>query len=367
MNSHLDNPGGAKGTSPQSLASENPMGTCGFAFIEFATHDASPMMALFESFGFTAVAHHREKPIMLYQQGEIIFMLNTSVEGFAAEFVAKHGPCCCSVGFRVKDAKNAMKHAHVQHADEYTRGNQSFCLPTLCGVGGSLIYLIDDKGKRYFEKEFLPIGNPCWNNNCGLTEIDHLTHNVFRGHMDQWAEYYERVFNFREIRYFDIKGQHTGLVSRAMTSPCGKIRIPINESSDDQSQIEEYLHQYKGEGIQHIALGTNNIYASIEALKARKLSFLTVPDSYYDAVYTRLENHGEDLDQLRQYRILIDGEIDANKRKILLQIFTNNCIGPIFFEIIQRKGDQGFGEGNFQALFESIETDQLQRGVIKYD
>ncbi len=346
---------------------ENPTNTMGFAFVEFATSDPKPISALFEAFGFTPVAHDRDKPIIQYQQGDITFFINSSPEGFAAEFAAKHGPCCCSIGFKVKDAAKAMAHAYRTGAEEYTRGNQSFSLPTLTGVGGSLIYLVDDNGKHFFEKEFAPIGNPCWENNVGLTYIDHLTHNVYRGNMDSWAEYYERVFNFREIRYFDIKGQHTGLLSRAMTSPCGKIRIPINESTDDQSQIEEYIRDYNGEGIQHIALGTDDIYTTIETLRQRNIQFMTVPDSYYEAVDSRLQAHGEDLDRLCKNRILIDGETTQDKQKILLQIFTNNCIGPIFFEIIQRKGDHGFGEGNFQALFESIEIDQVRRGIIKHD
>ena len=215
--------------------------------------------------------------------------------------------------------------------------------------------------------DFVPIeGREQHPKGAGLHEVDHLTHNVYAGRMDVWAQFYEKLFNFREIRYFDIQGKKTGLTSRALTSPCGKIRIPINEPSDKGSQIQEYLDAYHGEGIQHIALSARDIFATVEALRAKDVRFLDTPDTYYERVDSRVRGHGEDLDRLKRNRILIDGEgLDKEHHEDkLLQIFTETVIGPIFFEIIQRKGNDGFGEGNFRALFESIEADQIARGVI---
>jgi 4-hydroxyphenylpyruvate dioxygenase len=239
-------------------------------------------------------------------------------------------------------------------------------IPAIEGIGGSLIYLVDRYGEHsIYDVDFVPIpGADAQAKGMGLVCVDHLTHNVHQGRMTQWASFYEKLFNFREIRYFDIEGKLTGLRSKAMTSPCGKIRIPINESADDKSQIAEYLEAYHGEGIQHIALGTSDIYASVAALRRRGVPFQTVPDTYYEAVDARLPGHGEDLKRLAEERILIDGA-PTKGGGLLLQIFTQTVIGPIFFEIIERKGNEGFGEGNFQALFESIELDQIRRGVLK--
>jgi len=240
-------------------------------------------------------------------------------------------------------------------------------IPAIEGIGGSVIYLVDRYGDRsIYDVDFVPTdpSKGFAHEGAGLTYIDHVTHNVFRGNMDKWAGFYETLFNFREVRYFDIEGKLTGLKSRAMTSPCGKIRIPINESSDDKSQIAEYLEDYKGEGIQHIALGSNAIYDTVELLKARGVRFQDTPDTYYERLDNRIKGHGEDVARLRKDRILIDGA-PTEDQGLLLQIFTQNAIGPIFFEIIQRKGNEGFGEGNFRALFESIELDQIRRGVLK--
>jgi 4-hydroxyphenylpyruvate dioxygenase len=246
-------------------------------------------------------------------------------------------------------------------------GPMELNIPAIEGIGGSVIYLVDRYGDRtIYDVDFVPTDAVLgWEHEgAGLTEIDHVTHNVFRGNMDLWAGFYEKLFNFREIRYFDIEGKLTGLKSRAMTSPDGKIRIPINESSDDKSQIAEYLHAYKGEGIQHIALGTGNIYQSVETLAKSGVEFQDTPETYYDRLDNRIQGHGEDVARLKRDRILMDGAVDE-ETGLLLQIFTQNAIGPIFFELIQRKGNQGFGEGNFQALFESIEADQIKRGVLK--
>lgn len=360
---------------------ENPMGTDGFEFIEYAAPDPKALGALFEQMGFTAIARHRHKDVTLYRQGEINFIINAEQDSFAQRFARQHGPSVCAIAIRVKDAAFAYKRALKLGAwgfDNRT-GPMELNIPAIKGVGDSLVYFVDRwRGKggasaagaigdiSIYDVDFSAIPGTDPNpKGHGLTYIDHLTHNVHRGRMKEWAEFYESLFNFREIRYFDIEGKLTGLKSKAMTSPCGKIRIPINESSDDKSQIAEYLDQYHGEGIQHIALGTDDIYRTVEAMKERKVLFQDTIDTYYDLVDKRLPGHGEKIEELKRLRILIDGNSNAPKPELLLQIFTQTVIGPIFFEIIQRKGDQGFGEGNFRALFESIELDQIKRGVLK--
>ncbi len=353
----------------------NPMGTDGFEFVEFASSTPDQLSSLFKLMGFTLVAHHKSKRVYLYRQGDINFILNCEPSSHADTFFQQHGPSANAMAFRVKDVKQALTHAKKNGAKIFDKGKvgpMELNIPAIEGIGGSLLYLVDhygDAGSIYdVDFEFLP-GIDTHPKGAGLTYIDHLTHNVMRGNMDQWAGFYEKLFNFKEIRYFDIEGKLTGLKSRAMTSPCGKIRIPINESSDDKSQIEEYLNQYKGEGIQHIALGTDDIYTTVEKLREGNVSFMNTPDTYYDKVESRLPGHGEDMKRMQKNRIIIDGAPDSAPGKgdggLLLQIFTNTVIGPIFFEIIQRKGDEGFGEGNFKALFESIEEDQIKRGVLK--
>ena len=316
--------------------------------------------------GFVAAARHRSKNVTLYKQGDVNFILNAEPESFAQAFARLHGPSVCAIAFRVANAAKAYERAITLGAKPVHGkvGPMELNIPAIEGIGGSLIYLVDRYGERtIYDVDFIPLVADLAAPGIGLTAIDHLTHNVHRGRMQLWAEFYERLFNFREIRYFDIEGKLTGLRSKAMTSPDGRIRIPINESAGDKSQIAEYLEAYHGEGIQHIALASDDIYASVKALRARGISFMSVPDTYYEAVDTRVRGHGEDLARLRRDRILIDGAPAAGKG-LLLQIFTETVIGPIFFEIIQRKGDEGFGEGNFRALFESIERDQIRRGAL---
>ena len=349
---------------------DNPLATDGFEFVEYAAPDPELLRTLFERLGFPAVARHRSKDVTLHRQGDINFIINAEPESFAQKFAATHGPCACAMAFRVKDAAFAYDEAIKRGAKPVSDpvGPMELNIPCLEGIGGSRLYLVDRYGdKTIYGVDFVPIEGAARSElNAGLTYLDHLTHNVAKGGMDVWAGFYEKVFNFREIRYFDIEGKLTGLVSRAMTSPCGKIRIPINESSDDKSQIAEYIEEYKGEGIQHIALGTDDIYQSVDILKDRGVAFQDTPDTYYEQLDTRVEGHGEDTGALKERRILLDGA-PTDGQGILLQIFTQNVIGPIFFEIIQRKGNEGFGEGNFQALFESIELDQIRRGVLDAD
>jgi 4-hydroxyphenylpyruvate dioxygenase len=344
---------------------DNPMGTDGFEFVEYTGPEPAQLGALFERMGFVAAARHRSKNVTLYKQGDVNFIVNAEPESFAQAFARLHGPSVCAIAFRVKDAAAAYDRAVKLGAKPVhgKLGPMELNIPAIEGIGGSLIYLVDRYGEQtIYDVDFVPLiaETP---SGAGLAGIDHLTHNVHRGRMGLWAEFYERLFNFREVRYFDIEGKLTGLKSKAMTSPDGKIRIPINESADDKSQIAEYLEAYHGEGIQHIALATDEIYRSVESLRRRGVGFMAVPPSYYQAVDQRLPGHGEDLARLREDQILIDGA-PAQGQGLLLQIFTDTVIGPIFFEIIQRKGNDGFGEGNFRALFEAIERDQIRRGVL---
>jgi 4-hydroxyphenylpyruvate dioxygenase len=351
---------------PMSDSRDNPMGTDGFEFVEYTAPDPQLLRALFERMGFPVRARHRSKNVTLHGQGDINFIINAEAESFAQRFAREHGPSACAMGFRVRDAAQAYQRAIDLGArpGPQSAGPMELNIPCIEGIGGSLIYLIDRYGDRsIYDVDFRPVAAPASAEDTGLVCIDHLTHNVQRGHMDVWKGFYEKLFNFREIRYFDIEGKQTGLFSRAMTSPCGKIRIPINESQDDKSQIEEYLREYHGEGIQHIALATSDIYRTVDVLRSRGLAFQDTPDTYYEAVNGRVTGHREPLEELRRRRILIDGNPERGEG-LLLQIFTCNVIGPIFFEIIQRKGNEGFGEGNFRALFESIEQDQIRRGVI---
>ena len=345
---------------------ENPAGTDGFEFLEFAAKDKTLLENLFKQLGFVNTAIHKSLPISLWQQGDLNFIINADERNFAREFTVMHGPCVCGMAFRVFDKDQAYKHCVAQGAKAYVKDHWTGAsTQRLYGIGESILYLVDDyKDKTLYEDHFNFIAERPSASAVGLTYLDHVTHNVFRDNMDTWADFYKDIFNFKQVRFFDIKGKFSGLVSRAMTSPCGKIRIPINESTDKNSQIEEYLKLYNGEGIQHIACGTEDIYHTVETLKDHQLKFLDIPETYYEQLESRLPQHGEDLARLNKNFILMDGETREEPKRILLQIFTETVIGPVFFEVIQRKGDEGFGEGNFQALFESMELDQIRRGVV---
>ncbi len=358
---------------------ENPMGTDGFEFIEYAAPDPKAMGELFERMGFRAIARHRHKNVVLYRQGGINFIVNAEPDSFAQRFARLHGPSICAIAFRVQDAKAAYERAIALGAWGYAgqAGPGELNIPAIKGIGDSVIYLVDRwRGKNgaregdignigFYDVDFEPLPgadqdalNP---KGFGLTYIDHLTHNVHRGRMKEWADFYERLFNFREVRYFDIEGQATGVKSKAMTSPCGKIRIPINEEGNEKSgQIQEYLDMYRGEGIQHIALGSTNLYDTVDALQMAGVKLLNTSETYYELLPKRIPNLAEDIAGLQQRNILVDGR----PGELLLQIFSENQLGPIFFEFIQRKGNEGFGEGNFKALFETMELDQMRRGVL---
>ncbi len=345
---------------------ENFMGLNGFAFVEFTGPNPDEMGRQLEQMGFVAASRHPSLDIVRYKQGHINFLVNRAATPQAQGFAAAHGPSANGMAFRVADAKTAFEIAlsHGAHAADAATGALGEGSFVLQGIGGSLLYLVDRD--LYADWDAVPGAEEAEAaNSVGFGIVDHLTHNVRRGEMRTWSSFYHQVFGFEEQKYFDIKGQATGLFSQAMIAPDGAIRIPLNESQDDTSQIEEFLRQYKGEGIQHIALTSEDIFDTVEKLRARGVKLQDTIETYYDLVDKRVPGHGEDLERLRQNRILIDGNV--GEEGLLLQIFTENTFGPIFFEIIQRKGNTGFGNGNFQALFESIELDQIRRGVIKVD
>ncbi len=352
-------------------STSNPMGLDGFEFVEFAAPRASQLEMVFETLGFTEVAVHRSKDVKLFRQGGINFILNNESKSHAAYFAQEHGPSACGMAFRVKDAHLAYARALELGAQpiEIPTGPMELRLPAIKGIGGAPLYLIDrySPGNTIYDIDFrFHDGVERRPEGCGFVEIDHLTHNVYRGRIEYWAEFYETLFNFRELRQFDIKGEYTGLFSKAMTAPDGRIRIPLNEESARGSgQIEEYLMAFNGEGIQHIALACDDLYQCWDRLKDRGLEFMPAPpETYYDMLDERLPGHGEPVEQLKSRGILLDGTTEEGDPRLLLQIFSNTMIGPIFFEFIQRKRDEGFGEGNFTALFESIERDQVARGVV---
>lgn len=350
---------------------DNPMGLCGFEFVEFASPVAQVLEPLFERMGFTLVAKHRSKDVVLYRQGDINFIVNREPKSIGSYFAAEHGPSACGLAFRVKDAHYAYNRALELGAQpiEIPTGPMELRLPAIKGIGGAPLYLIDrfEDGKSIYDIDFEylegvdrhPVGH-------GFKVIDHLTHNVYKGRMAFWADFYERLFNFREIRYFDIKGEYTGLTSKAMTAPDGMIRIPLNEESGKNGgQIEEFLMQFNGEGIQHIALLTDDLIASVDALQMAGVPLMTAPnDIYYEMLEERMPGHGQPVAELQTRGILMDGTTANGEKRLLLQIFSQPLLGPVFFEFIQRKNDEGFGEGNFKALFESLERDQIRRGTL---
>lgn len=353
---------------------ENPMGLCGFEFVEFASPTPNVLEPLFEKMGFTLVAKHRSKDVLLYRQDNINFIVNREPKSLAGYFAAEHGPCACALAFRVKDSHKAYNRAIELGAQpiDIPTGPMELRLPAIKGIGGAPLYLIDrfEDGKSVYDIDFEFIeGIDRHPRGHGFRIVDHLTHNVYKGRMTFWGSFYEQLFNFREIRHFDIKGEYTGLTSRALTAPDGLIRIPLNEESGKTGgQIEEFLMQFNGEGIQHIALLTDDLLASVDSLVQAGIPLMTAPtDSYYEMLDERLPGHGEQVNELQMRGILVDGSTKNGEKRLLLQIFSQTLLGPVFFEFIQRKRAEGFGEGNFKALFESLERDQLRRGVLDVD
>ena len=353
---------------------ENPLGLDGFEFIEFCAPEPGLLEPVFEKMGFTRIARHRSKHVELWRQGEINLIANYEPKSPAAYFAAEHGPSACGMAFRVKNAAKAYDEAISRGAEpvETRTGPMELRIPAIRGIGGAMIYLVDryGDGLSIYDIDFdyiegvdrHPVG-------AGFKLIDHLTHNVYGGRMDHWAKFYERVFNFREIRYFDIKGEYTGLTSRAMTAPDGKIRIPLNEEGKaGGGQIDEYLRAYNGEGIQHIAFICDDLPARWDTLAAMGTPFAPAPPAtYYEMLEKRLPGHGEPTEALQSRGILLDGSTEDGDPRLLLQIFSQTMIGPVFFEFIERKKDEGFGEGNFTALFKSLEADQIRRGALSVE
>ncbi|GGD39501.1 4-hydroxyphenylpyruvate dioxygenase [Croceicoccus pelagius] len=356
---------------------ENPIGLDGFEFVEFSAPEKGVLEPVFEAMGFTRVARHRSKDVELWRQGDINLVTNYEPGSAAWFFSREHGPSACGMGFRVKDAAKAYAELLTRGAEpvETNTGPMELHIPAIRGIGNAIIYLTDryDDGDGSLsiydiDFEYLP-GVARRPEGAGLDRIDHLTHNVYGGRMAYWADYYETLFNFREIRFFDIKGEYTGLTSKALTAPDGKIRIPLNEEGKSGGgQIEEFLRAYNGEGIQHIAFICDDLLGTWDKLKESGVPFMTAPpETYYEMLEERLPGHGEPVGELKTRGILLDGTTEGGTPRLLLQIFAEAQIGPVFFEFIQRRGDEGFGEGNFKALFESMERDQVRRGALKVD
>ena len=358
------------------ITADNPAGTDGFEFVEFASPEPEALERLFAAMGFAPVARHRTRAITVWRQGDVNYLVNAEPGSHAARFAREHGPSASSMAWRTVDARHAFEHAVARGAVPHTGDDRALDAPAVVGIGGSLLYFVDEYGtapdgtrRSPYAREFDWLGEPDPRpEGHGFAYLDHLTHNVHRGEMDRWWHFYRDLFGFSQIHFFDIEGRLTGLVSRAITSPCGRIRIPLNESTDDRSQIEAYLAAYRGEGIQHVALGTDDIYAATDRLSDAGIEFMPAPpDVYYELSRERVPGHREPIERLARHGILIDGEgvIEDGTMRVLLQVFSKTVIGPIFFEFIQRKGDEGFGEGNFRALFESIEEEQIRRGELK--
>ena len=342
---------------------ENPLGLSGVEFVEFATPDVGYMDEVFLGLGFSKLRRHQGKDITLYQQNAINFLLNDEAQGPARNFSNLHGPSISAMGWRVGDADFALSEAVKRGARAVADKDKDLPYAAIYGIGGSLIYLIDryGEGSSIYATDFVQLNRPLYVPSKGFVAIDHLTNNVHKGTMADWVRFYECVFGFTEERYFDIQGKKTGLTSYALRSPDGSFCIPINEGDESASQIEEYLRDYAGPGVQHLAFLTEDILQSLDALDGSGIEMLDIGDDYYLKVFDRFPPKSDEFEaRIRRHQVLIDGNRDG----ILLQIFTKNLFGPIFFEIIQRNGCLGFGEGNFQALFESIERDQERRQVV---
>ncbi|AOE49844.1 4-hydroxyphenylpyruvate dioxygenase [Kangiella sediminilitoris] len=345
------------------MSGNNYLGLRGIEFTEFASPESDFMDKVFKAFGFSKLKKYKNKDIYYYNQNDIHFLLNTEKKGLSKAFADRHGPAICSMGWRVDDAEKAMQVAIDRGAKPAASEDTDLDYPAIYGIGDSLIYFIDEFGEKgsIYENDFEPLPSPEITTDMGFTRIDHLTNNVYKGTMQKWADFYKNVFGFSEVRYFDIKGQQTALISYALRSPDGSFCIPINEGKgDDKNQIDEYLREYNGPGVQHIAFETNDILSSLDKLDRSVIDTLDIHEDYYKTVFDRVPNVTEDHQRIQDHQVLVDGD----ENSYLLQIFTKNLFGPIFIEIIQRANNQGFGEGNFQALFESIERDQQKRGVL---
>lgn len=346
---------------------ENFLNLDGIDFVEFSSSSPEYLENLFFEFGFSKLLNHKSKDISCFQQGDITIMLNREKDSFADSFQKLHGPSISAMAWRVKDPKQALETAIQNGAkksdsSDYTYANGEV-VPAIYGIGDSLIYFIEDGREsdlNYQRIGFERLEKPVIVKDKGFLLIDHMTNNVYKGTMEEWAQFYKKVFGFEEVRYFDIKGEKTGLISYALRSPCGKFCIPINEADEAKSQINEYLEEYKGPGIQHLAFLTRDLLHSLHELENTSINTLDIKEDYYESVFNRVPNVKEDKAEIERLNVLVDGDEEG----YLLQIFTKNIVGPIFVEMIQRENHLSFGEGNFQALFDSIERDQMRRGVL---
>ncbi len=346
---------------------KNPLNLNGIDFIEFSSSSPETLHKLFIEFGFSKIAKHKDKNIDLYAQGGITFLLNYEKTSLGYKFQSEHGPSISAMGWRFKDSQQAHDLALNRGAEECSSGDYQTqsggFVPAVQGIGGSLIYFIEpdaDQNFTYARFGFEKLQDPVLVPDKGFLLVDHLTNNVYKGTMEKWASFYKDIFGFVEVRYFDIKGEKTGLTSYALRSPCGQFCIPINEANEAKSQINEYLDDYKGPGVQHLAFLTNDLINSMNQLKGTSIEMLDIDPEYYKSVFNRVPNVKEDKSKIEELNILVDGD----KEGYLLQIFTKNLVGPIFIELIQRANHLSFGEGNFQALFDSIERDQMRRGTL---
>jgi len=347
---------------------KNPLKLCGIEFTEYASPDSDFMEKAFYGFGFSKTKKFKGRDIDYFNQNDIHFLLNREVEGFSKEFAKKHGPAICSMGWRVEDADFAFTEAIKRGAKSAEHAANKLPYPAIFGIGDSLIYFIDNfkrSGKNkgaIYDTDFISHDQPEIVDDKGFLAVDHLTNNVYQGTMQKWADFYKSVFGFTEVRYFDIKGVKTALVSYALQSPCGQFCIPINEGKGNtDNQIDEYLNEYNGPGVQHLAFITDDLVHSLEQLDRDVIDTLHIVPEYYDEIFDRVPWVKEDKEKIKDYQILVDSQENDS---YLLQIFTKNLFGPIFIEMIQRVNDQGFGEGNFSTLFKSIELNQMERGVL---
>lgn len=342
----------------------NPLNLRGIEFTEYASPDSDFMENAFYGFGFSKTKKFKGRDIEYFNQNDIHFLLNNEQSGFSREFAKSHGPAICSMGWRVDDANFAFEQAVARGAKSAQDVANKLPYPAIYGIGDSLIYFIEkfgDKGSIY-QNDFEAHPEPQIHEDKGFKAVDHLTNNVYQGTMEKWANFYKDVFAFTEVRYFDIKGVKTALVSYALQSPCGTFSIPINEGKGtSNNQIDEYLDEYNGPGVQHLAFITDDLVSSLDKIDKSVIDTLNIVPEYYDDIFDRVPWVKEDKDRIREHQILVDSQ---NENSYLLQIFTKNIFGPIFIEMIQRVDDKGFGEGNFTALFKSIELNQMERGVL---
>ncbi len=344
---------------------ENPLGLRGIEFIQFTALKPEHVHRTLKSLGFSRLMERADRTQFYYQQHDIHVLVDHAESGFERAFAEQHGPSICAMGWRFEDPDAAYKEALRRGARAFEPGNigaPSLKFPAIYGIGDSILYFLGsgDIPSLLEGQGFAMMAMPERVPSKGFLRIDHLTNNVYKNTMSYWADFYKNIFGFVEVRYFDIKGEKTGLTSYALRSPDGSFSIPINEGNESKSQIEEYLRDYRGPGVQHLALLSDDLLTSVEQLAGTGIETLDIMPEYYEEAFRRVPDVTEDRERIKTLQVLVDGDPEG----YLLQIFTQNLFGPIFIEMIQRKNHHAFGEGNFTALFQSIERDQERRGVL---